>query len=141
MGTHVAPAPAIRPSRIVVGLIAVALVSALALGVGLATRAISFDSLTANVPQSALADSTGGDQRIGGGTGTIVRSHLVAGYPAHYGLAGPSRIGSNAGSWTGYPSHYGLAGPSRLGTMTAPISVGAGYPAHNGLAGPSQVGR
>jgi hypothetical protein len=123
MGTHVAPAAAIWPSRILVGLIAVTLGVALVLGVSLATRAISFNS-----------PMTDGSQ----GAGTNGRSHLAAGYPAHYGLAGPSRVGSSVGSWIGYPSHYGLAGPSRVQTITAPIGIGVGYPAHYGLAGPSQ---
>src|SRR5262245_5887255 len=124
MGTHVAPAAAISPSRILVGVIAVALVGALALGLALATRAVSLDALVTDTPR---------------GAGTIVVSHPAAGYPAHYGLAGPSRVGSNAVSWMGYPPQYGLAGPSRVGTITAPTSIGAGYPAHHGLAGPSQV--
>lgn len=121
MGTHVAPAPAIRPSRILAGLIAVALIAALALGVALATRATGFDSQTTNDSVSNYRNP-------------------AAGYPAHYGLAGPSRLGTEAGSWMGYPAHYGLAGPSRVETVAAPTSVGAGYPAHYGLAGPSQVG-
>jgi hypothetical protein len=122
MGTHVAPTAATwRPSRILIGFIVIALVGGLALGAAFATRAIRFDS--------PIADAA-----------ATVGSNPAAGYPAHYGLAGPSRVGSNAGSWTGYPSHYGLAGPSRVGTTTLPISVGAGYPAHNGLAGPSQLG-
>jgi hypothetical protein len=125
MGTYVARAPAIRTSRIRVGLIAVAFVGALALGVALATRANTFDSAT----NDSQADMIG----------TVVLSHPAAGYPAHYGLAGPSRVGPNASSWIGYPPHYGLAGPSRVGTNTVPIGIGAGYPPHHGLAGPSQV--
>jgi hypothetical protein len=94
--------------------------------------------LTTNESQGGLANSVDGGQRIADGTSTNVRSHPAAGYPAHYGLAGPSRIGPNAGSWIGYPPHYGLAGPSRVGTIRAPIGIGAGYPPHYGLAGPSQ---
>ena len=120
MDTYVARTPTIRTSRILVGVIVVAFVAALALCVALATRAISFDSLTRNDPRGVTVS-------------------VAAGYPAHYGLAGPSRVGPNAGSWIGYPPHYGLAGPSGASTMTAPIGTGAGYPAHNGLAGPSRV--
>jgi hypothetical protein len=104
MGTYVAPAPAIRTSRILVGLIAFSFVGALALGVALASRAISFDSPTTNDSQGDV-------------TGTIIRSHPGA----------------------GYPPHYGLAGPSQLGTTDAPIGIGPGYPPHYGLAGPSQL--
>jgi hypothetical protein len=124
MDTFVAPTPAIRTSRtsrILVGVIVVAIVGALALGVALAARAISVDSPMTNEPQGALAGS------------------VSAGYPAHYGLAGPSRVGANARSWVGYPAHYGLAGPGRVLTITGPIGSGAGYPPHHGLAGPSQV--
>ena len=38
----------------------------------------------------------------------------TAGYPAHYGLAGPSRLGQAGQSWRGYPPHYGLAGSSQV---------------------------
>jgi hypothetical protein len=121
MGTYVARTPTIRMSRILVGVIVVAFVGALALGVALATRAISLDPLTTNDAQAVPAVS------------------VAAGYPAHYGLAGPSRVGANAPSTIGYPPHYGLAGPSRVLTITGPIGSGAGYPPHDGLAGPSQV--
>lgn len=87
-----------------------------------------------------LAASVGRDQSIAAGTSAIVRSHLLAGYPDHHGLAGPSRVGPSAGSWFGYPPHFGLAGPSRVGPDSAPIRIGAGYPPHYGLAGPSQTG-
>ena len=63
----------------------------------------------------------------------------AAGYPGHYGLAGPSRIVPNASSWMGYPAHFGLAGPSSIGTAGARIAIGAGYPPHYGLAGSSQL--
>lgn len=121
MDTYVARTPTIRTSRILVGVIVVAFVAALALGVALAARAINFDSQTTNDSQGALAVT------------------FTGGYPPHYGLAGPSQVGLNAGSRIGYPPHYGLAGPSRDLTMTAPIGTGAGYPPHDGLAGPSQV--
>ena len=84
----------------------------------------------------ALTVSLGRGQRISEGTGTIVRSHLGAGYPAHHGLAGPSWIGPNAWSGIGYPPHYGLAGPSRVGPTARSW---LGYPPHYGLAGPSRV--
>lgn len=87
----------------------------------------------------AFAVSFAPGQRITEGTGTIVRSHPGAGYPAHYGIAGPSRVGPNAGSWIGYPPHFGFAGPSRVATTAVPIGIEAGYPPHYGLAGPSQV--
>jgi hypothetical protein len=45
----------------------------------------------------------------------------------------------SAGSWLGYPPHFGLAGPSRVGPSVVPIGIGAGYPPHYGLAGPSHV--
>ena len=64
------------------------------------------------------------------------------GYPPHFGLAGPSRVGPSAGPigiGAGYPPHYGLAGPSRVGPSAGPIGIGAGYPPHYGLAGPSRV--
>jgi hypothetical protein len=61
------------------------------------------------------------------------------GYPPHFGLAGPSRVGPSAKSWLGYPPHFGLAGPSRVGPSVVPIGIGAGYPPHYGLAGPSHV--
>ena len=100
MGTYVAPAAAIRGSRILVGLTAIAFVGALTVAVAFATRAITFDSRTA----------------VAHDPGTIVRSHLADGYPPHYGLAGPSRIGSTSAALSigaGYPPHYGLAGPSQ----------------------------
>jgi hypothetical protein len=87
----------------------------------------------------AVSVSFGLGQGIADETGTIVRSHPVAGYPVHYGFAGPSRVGPNAGSRIGYLPHYGLAGPSWVGPTTAPIAAAAGYPLHDGLAGPSQV--
>jgi hypothetical protein len=70
---------------------------------------------------------------------TILPSHLGSGYPEHYGLAGPSKVGPGPGSWLGYPPHFGLAGPSGVGPITVPIGIGAGYPPHYGLAGPSHV--
>ena len=90
----------------------------------------------------ALAVTFGRGQRIAEGTGTIVRSHLGAGYPPHHGLAGPSQVGTIAvpiSIGQGYPPHYGLAGPSQLGATPVPIGIGPGYPPHYGLAGPSQV--
>jgi hypothetical protein len=63
----------------------------------------------------------------------------AAGYPAHYGLAGPSRLGSSGSSWIGYPPHFGLAGPSAVGKPASPSGIGQGYPPHYGLAGSSQV--
>jgi hypothetical protein len=109
----------------------------------------------------AIAVTFGLGQRVADGTGTTVRSQPAIGYPARYGLAGPTRVGPNAASWIGYPPHFGiagpspvgpnaassigypphfgLAGPSRVRMTTAPIADGAGYPLHYGLAGPSQV--
>ena len=63
----------------------------------------------------------------------------TAGYPGHYGLAGPSRVPPNAASWMGYPAHFGLAGPSSVRTGGARIAIGPGYPPHYGLAGRSQL--
>ena len=127
MGTYVAPAAAIRGSRDPGRtLTAIAFVGALTVAVAFATRAISFDSPTA----------------VAHDPGTIVRSHLADGYPPHYGLAGPSRVGTTSaaiGMGAGYPPHYGLAGPSRIGSTSAAIGIGAGYPPHYGLAGPSQA--
>jgi len=59
-----------------------------------------------------------------------------AGYPLHGGLAGPSRVGTDAISsyGIGYPLHGGLAGPSRVS-----VFEGLSYP-HGGFAGPSRVG-
>jgi hypothetical protein len=62
----------------------------------------------------ALAVSFGRGQPSADGTSSIVRSHLGAGYPAHGGLAGPSRVGVSAGPSIGYPAHDGLAGPSQI---------------------------
>ncbi len=73
------------------------------------------------------------------GASTIVPSHVGSGYPGHYGLAGPSRVGSTAASWLGYPPHFGLAGPSQVEPIAMPTGIGAGYPAHYGLAGPSDL--
>ena len=87
-----------------------------------------------------LAVSLGNGQPIAAQATTIVRSHLGPGYPAHHGLAGPSRVGASGGLWVGYPPHFGLAGPSRVGSPAAPIGIGEGYPPHNGLAGPSHLG-
>ncbi|HEX5014998.1 MAG TPA: hypothetical protein VFV72_12665 [Candidatus Limnocylindrales bacterium] len=118
MDTYVASTPTFRTSRIVVGVIVIAFVGALAFGVALATRAISFDSVTTITPQ-----------------GTIVRG--APGYPAHYGLAGPSDVGRAAAPMGGAPAHGGLAGPSGVAREAAPVG---GAPAHGGLAGPSGVG-
>jgi hypothetical protein len=101
MGTYVASTPAIRPSRILVGVIVVAFVVAVAFGVAFASRAISFDSLTTTSSQDALV-------RIHAGFGP--------GYPPHYGLAGPSGVVRGGYPMGGYPPHYGLAGPSRVGS-------------------------
>jgi hypothetical protein len=122
MGTYVASTPAIRTSRILVGVIVVAFVGALALGVALATRAISFDSLTTTSSQDALV-------RVHAGFG--------AGYPPHYGLAGPSGVVRGDYPMGGAPAHGGLAGPS--GVVRGDYPMG-GAPAHGGLAGPSGVG-
>jgi len=120
MDTYVAPTPTIRTSRILVGVIVVAFVGALALGVALATRAISFDSPTTSSSEASLIRLQG----------------VVPGYPPHYGLAGPSRVGPNARSWIGYPPHYGLAGPSGVVRGVYPMG---GAPVPGGLAGPSTV--
>ena len=97
MGTYVAPTPAIRTSRILVGVMAVAFVGALALGLALATRAISFDSLATTSSRNA-----------------IVQTHAGYGaYPPHYGLAGPSGVVRGDSPVDGAPAHGGLAGPSR----------------------------
>lgn len=93
MGTYVASTPAIRTSRILVGVMLIALVGALALGVALATRAISFDAISTTSSQDALVQPGYGD------------------YPPHYGLAGPSGV-VRGGAPIGVPAHGGLAGPS-----------------------------
>ena len=72
---------------------------------------------------------------------SVAPAHYGAGYPAHGGLAGPSRISvfeQYAASRAGYPLHGGLAGPSRV-TAVEQSGFGAGYPLHGGLAGPSQL--
>jgi hypothetical protein len=122
MDTYVAPTPAIRTSRILVRVIAVAFVGALALGVALATSAISFDFLTTTSSQDAL-----------------VRVHPGYGpdYPPHYGLAGPSGVVRGDHPMGGAPVHGGLAGSS--GVLRGDYPMG-GAPAHGGLAGPSGVG-
>jgi hypothetical protein len=122
MGTYVASTPAIRTSRILVGVIVVAFVGALALGVALATRAISFDSLTTTSSQDALV-------RVHAGFG--------AGYPPHYGLAGPSGVVRGPYPMGGAPAHGGLAGPSAVVRGVYPMG---GAPVPGGLAGPSGVG-
>jgi len=122
MDTYVAPTQAIRTSRFLVGVIVVAFVGALALGVALATRAISFDSLTTASSQDALV-------RVHAGFGP--------GYPPHYGLAGPSGVVRGDYPMGGAPAHGGLAGPS--GVVRGDYPMG-GAPAHGGLAGPSRVG-
>jgi len=122
MDTYVARTPAIRTSRLLVGVIAVAIVGVLAFGVALATRAITFDSLTTTPGQDALV-------RVDPGFG--------AGYPPHYGLAGPSGVDHATAPMGGVPAHGGLAGPSGVGSTSAPMG---GVPAHGGLAGPSGVG-
>jgi hypothetical protein len=100
MDTYVAPAPAIRTSRILVGIMIVAFVGALALGVAIATRAISFDSLTTSSSQDA-----------------VIRDYPVgADYPPHYGLAGPSGVVQGHSPVGGAPVHGGLAGPSGVGS-------------------------
>jgi len=121
MGTYVAPSPAIRTSRILVGVIVVTFVGALALGVALATRAISFDSLTTNSTQNAVV-------RVDPGFG--------AGYPPHYGLAGPSAVMRGNYPMGGAPAHGGLAGPSRVMRGNYPMG---GAPVPGGLAGPSGI--
>ena len=101
MDTYVAPTPAIRSSRILVGVIVVAVIGALALGAVLASRAISFDSMTTSSSQDA-----------------VVRNHpgLGADYPPHYGLAGPSGVERGDPPMGGVPAHGGLAGPSGVGS-------------------------
>jgi hypothetical protein len=118
MDTYVARTPAIRTSRILIGAVALAIVATLALGVALATRAISLDSLTTNDSQGVPAVS------------------FAAGYPAHYGLAGPSGVVRGDYPMGGVPAHNGLAGPS--GVVRVDTATG-GAPAHGGLAGPSSV--
>jgi hypothetical protein len=100
MDTYVAPSQAIRTSRILAGVIVVAFVGALALGVALATRAIGFDSLTTTSSQDAIVQFDAG---------------FGPGYPPHYGLAGPSGVVRADYPMSGYPPHYGLAGPSEVG--------------------------
>jgi hypothetical protein len=95
MGTYVASTPAIRTSRILVGVI----VGALALGVALATRAISLDPLTTTSAQDALVQ---------------VHPGFGPGYPPHYGLAGPSSVVRGDYPMGGAPVHGGLAGPSSV---------------------------
>ena len=114
--THVEPAGRLRT-----GLLSVAVVIGLVIVV-----ASSVD----------LAVSVGRGQPV---VGTSTIQHLGPGYPAHHGLAGPSRVGTSAESWLGYPPHFGLAGPSRVKSGAVPIGIGEGYPAHYGLAGPSHV--
>jgi hypothetical protein len=99
MGTYVASTPAIRTSRILVAFIVVAVVAALALGVALGTRAISFDALTTNSSEDAL-----------------VQPGVGADYPPHYGLAGPSSVVRVEAPMGGVPAHGGLAGPSGVGS-------------------------
>jgi hypothetical protein len=101
MGTYVASTPAIRTSRILVGVIVVAFVVALAFGVAFASRAISFDSLTTTSSQDALAP---------------VHPGFGPGYPPHYGLAGPSGVVREDYPMGGAPAHGGLAGPSGVGS-------------------------
>ena len=122
MDTYVAPTPAIRTSRILVGVIVVAFAGALALGAALATQSISFDAFTTRSSQSAAVKADAG---------------LGAEYPPHYGLAGPSGVVSSNSSMGGAPTHGGLAGPSDIERGNA--SMG-GAPVHGGLAGPSGVG-
>ena len=121
MDTYVAQTPAVRTSRILVVAVAVAIVGALAFGAALATRAISFDSLTTPARDALV--------RVDPGYG--------AGYPPHYGLAGPSGVDRAAAPMGGVPAHGGLAGPSGIVAKDAPMG---GVPAHGGLAGPSGVG-
>jgi hypothetical protein len=98
MDTYVAPTPAIRTSRILVGVIVVAIVAVLALGAALATRAISFDAVITTSTQDALV-------RV---------LPLGPGYPPHYGLAGPSSVVHGMYPMGGAPAHGGLAGPSTV---------------------------
>ena len=119
MDTFVARTPTIRTSRILVGVI----VGALALGVALATRAISFDPLTTTSSRDAVVQ---------------VHPGFGPGYPPHNGFAGPSSVvRGNTRMGPDYPPHYGLAGPS--GAVRGDYPMG-GAPAHGGLAGPSGVG-
>jgi hypothetical protein len=99
MGTYVASTPGVARSRILVGVLVVAVVGALALGVALATRAIRLDPLT-------TTSSLGAEVHVSSGLG--------AGYPPHYGLAGPSNLVQRVGPVGGAPVHGGLAGPSKV---------------------------
>ena len=73
-------------------------------------------------------------------TGSNLGAAYANGYPLHGGLAGPSRVTTNAADSfaPGYPLHGGLAGPSRV-TTNAADSFAPGYPLHGGLAGPGRV--
>jgi hypothetical protein len=122
MDTYVAPTPAIRTSRILVGVVVVAIVGALTLGVALATRTINVDPLTTTSTQDAIVR---------------VDPALGPGYPAHYGLAGPSGVVRAGYPMGGAPVPGGLAGPS--GVVRAGYPMG-GAPVPGGLAGPSGVG-
>jgi hypothetical protein len=99
MGTYVAPASTVRTSRILVGVLVVALAGGLALGVALATRAITFESATTTPRHEAIV-------RVDAG--------LVPGYPPHYGLGGPSGVARGDHPMGGVPAHGGLAGPSEV---------------------------
>jgi hypothetical protein len=76
MGTYVAPAAANRPSRLLAGFIALALIGALGLGVALGTRAISLDSL-----MTEDSSQVGSKPIVKGSTGGAIRYTGIP-YPA-----------------------------------------------------------
>lgn len=126
MGTYVAAGTTSRRGSIAPTAITVALIGALALGVGFA--------IGRGLNEVSFADSGRALTRVHPGYGT--------GYPLHGGLAGPSRLEPRAehpGYGTGYPQHGGLAGPSRSGGQAEHPGYGVGYPLHGGLAGPSRL--
>jgi hypothetical protein len=78
----------------------------------------------------------------GANPGSAEQFGYGAGYPMHFGLAGPSQLSvwaEHVGYGAGYPMHFGLAGPSQLSVWAEHVGYGDGYPLHGGLAGPSQV--
>jgi hypothetical protein len=141
MDTYVARTPTIRTSRILIGVIVVAFVGALALGVALATRAISLDALTTNdsqgVPAVSFAAGYPAHYGLAGPSGVVRRDSPMGGVPAHNGLAGPSGVVRSATTTGGAPAHGGLAGPS---DVVRSATTTGGAPAHGGLAGPSGLG-
>ncbi len=53
--------------------------------------------------------------------------------------ANSGSAGGQFGYGAGYPMHFGLAGPSQLNLRAEHGGYGVGYPLHGGLAGPSQL--